>query len=113
MAQCEFACDAKVIRIGADPALYANALCDVAEAGSTPRAALAMAGRAPLRQRVECLVRGPRPHRTLLIASALVLTITTSLALSVIRLTGPAEPESSYTPEEIQLRLTADPFPGG
>lgn len=126
MAQCEFACDAKVIAVGADPANYATALCDVAEAGALPQAALAMAGRAPLRARVERVVCHKRSKHSLLVAAALVLTVTASLALSVVRLSpaelalaatgsgssGDTESESVYTQEEIDLRLNANPFPG-
>jgi beta-lactamase regulating signal transducer with metallopeptidase domain len=119
MAQCEFACDAKVISLGADPAHYASALCDVAEAGALPRAALAMAAPATLRQRVERVIRCQRAKGSLLVGAALLLTVTASLALSVVRLSPPrlaeaalpGAPASLYTPEEIELRLTADPFP--
>jgi beta-lactamase regulating signal transducer with metallopeptidase domain len=111
LAQCEYACDAKVISAGADPNLYVNALCDVAESGREPETALAMAGSAPLRRRVERLITLPKHRRHLLIGATLVLTAATSLALSVVRFT-PAPPiEPDYTPEEINRRLTADPFP--
>ena len=123
IAQCEFACDAKVIEVGADPAHYATALCDVAEAGALPHAALAMAGRASLRQRVERVVRCQRSKGSLLVGAALLLTVTASLAISVVRFapspvatsssgtSGAKESAPVYTPEEIHLRLTANPFP--
>jgi hypothetical protein len=77
-----------------------------------------MAGRATLRQRVARLVATPRAAAPLLVGTALVLTLTTSLALSVIRFSPAADPPGPkeaplYTPEEVHLRLTADPFPGG
>ena len=112
MAQCEFACDTFVIAAGAHPATYATALCDVAEeASDAPAAALAMAGPAPLRQRVERLVV-EEPQRTMpfLIAGTLLVTITASVALSVVRFRN-EWPGAGYTPEEIRMRLTADPFP--
>jgi beta-lactamase regulating signal transducer with metallopeptidase domain len=111
LAQCEYACDAKVISVGADPNLYVNALCDVAESGREPETALAMAGSAPLRQRVERLIAQPVHRRRILVGTTLLLTAATSLALSVVRFTPapPAEPE--YTAEEINLRLNANPFP--
>lgn len=120
MAQCEFACDAKVIEVGADPANYATALCDVAESSTLPRAALAMAGRASLRERVERVVCRQRSSGSLLVSAALLLTITASLALSVVRLSpaqlatnsGSSGDHGVYTQEEIDLRLTANPFPG-
>ncbi len=123
MAQCEFACDAKVIEVGADPAIYAMALCDVAEASALPEAALpaaalAMAGRASLRQRVERVIHRQRQSGSLLVSAALLLTVTASLALSVVRLSPPelassgSSGDALYTPEEIHLRMTANPFPG-
>ena len=73
-----------------------------------------MAGRAPLRQRVERLIDQPPSTRPVLVGTALVVTITTALALSIVRFT-PAEPVASattpYTPAEITLRHTANPFP--
>jgi beta-lactamase regulating signal transducer with metallopeptidase domain len=111
LAQCEYACDARVIAAGADHRDYVNALCDVAESGPEPQTALAMAGSAPLRQRVERLIAQPTHRHRLLISTTLLLTATTSLALSVLRF-APAPPaEPVYTPAEINLRLTADPFP--
>ncbi|MDA0768292.1 MAG: M56 family metallopeptidase [Verrucomicrobia bacterium] len=111
LAQCEYACDARVIAAGADPKDYVNALCDVAESGREPQTALAMAGSAPLRRRVERLIARPTHRHRLLVGSTLLLTATTSLALSVLRF-SPAPPiDPPYTPEEINLRLTADPFP--
>ena len=123
MAQCEFACDAKVIALGADPDRYATALCDIAEASTLPQAALAMAGRAPLRARVERVVCRRRAKHSLLVGAALLFTVSASLGLSVVRL-SPAEvalaaasgqsaedPASIYTPKEIALRSNANPFP--
>lgn len=123
MAQCEFACDAKVIAVGADPDRYATALCDIAEAGALPQAALAMAGRAPLRARVERVVCRSRAKHSLLVGAALLFTVSASLGLSVVRLSparlalaagsghGADHPSSLYPPEEIALRSSANPFP--
>ena len=123
MAQCEFACDAKVIALGADPDRYATALCDIAEAGTLPQAALAMAGRAPLRARVERVICRRRAKHSLLVGAALLFTVSASLGLSVVRI-SPAEmalaaasgqsaedPASFYTPKELALRSNANPFP--
>lgn len=113
LAQCEYACDARVISAGADPAHYVNALCDVAENGQEPQTALAMAGSAPLRQRVERLVAQPPHRRHLLVGVAFVLTASTAVALSVLRFSPAPPTKPGYTPEEIELRLNANPFPGG
>lgn len=111
VAQCEYACDARVIAAGADPRAYAGALCDVAESGRQPETALAMAGSAPLRRRVERLIARPAHQRQALVGGALLLTTVASLALSVVRFAPAPPPGDVYTPEEIHLRLTADPFP--
>lgn len=123
MAQCEFACDARVISVGTDPNHYATALCDVAEASALPQAALAMAGRAPLRARVERVICRHRPGHSLLVGAALLLTVSASLGLSVVRLSpaqlslagtsgqGMEVPSELYTPEELALRSNANPFP--
>ena len=111
VAQCEYGCDARVIAAGADPKAYVHALCDVAESGRQPETALAMAGSAPLRQRVERLIARPGRKHHLLIGLALLATTVASVALSTVRF-APAMPGGDvYTPEEVELRLTADPFP--
>jgi len=126
MAQCEFACDAKVLAVGADPGCYATALCDVAESGAhAPSAALAMAGRASLRERVERVVGRRRAKHSLLVGAALLLTVSASLALSVVRVSpaelvfagGPGSGDSRedlsgpWTPELVKERQSANPFP--
>ncbi|MEE2735065.1 MAG: M56 family metallopeptidase [Verrucomicrobiota bacterium] len=123
MAQCEFACDAKVIALGTDPDRYATALCDIAEAGTLPQAALAMAGRAPLRARVERVVCRRRAKHSLLVGATLLFTVSASLGLSVVRLSPArltlaadsghrADHLSSLSlAEEINLRSSANPFP--
>ncbi len=120
LAQCEYACDARVIASGANPDTYAHALCDIATQtsaaqNSAPRgpALLAMAGRAPLRRRVERLIGHPRAAAPLLVGTALALTFTTTLALSVVRFSSPDPGPATYSHQEIHLRLTATPFPGG
>lgn len=112
LAQCEYACDARVIASGANRDTYAHALCDVAEQASAPRGLLAMAGRAPLRRRVERLIEQPRATRPLLVGTALVVSFTAALALSIVRFSPAAPVAAVYTPAEINLRHTADPFPG-
>ena len=113
----------RVISVGTDPNHYATALCDVAEASTLPQAALAMAGRAPLRARVERVICRHRPGHSLLVGAALLLTVSASLGLSVVRLSpaqlslagtsgqGMEGPSELYTPEELALRSNANPFP--
>lgn len=112
LAQCEYACDAHVISTGADPASYVDALCDVAESPQQIRTSLAMAGSAPLRQRVERLAKNTHQKQSLLVGTILFATATASLALAVVRLSPPHSFHPDYPADEIELRLTADPFPG-
>ncbi len=122
ITQCEFACDARVIAAGTNPGNYASALCDIAEASALPASAMAMAGRAPLRARIERVVRCRSKGHPFVIAVALILTVSASLGLSVIRLSpaqiamsapgpGIAEPSKLYTAEELFLRSSARAFP--
>lgn len=123
ISECEFACDAHIISRGADAKTYILALCDVAQAASSykaPATALAMAGQAPLRKRVDQLLTGHASNSPVLVTLLLTLTASSTLALTLIRAEAPralevprAIPvaEDPYSPKEVQLRLTADPFP--
>jgi len=111
LSQCEYACDAHLVKKGTDPKIYANALCDVAQSASAPPLSLAMAGHVPLRERIIFLSKGGR--RGSIILTALILfTATSAIAMSVIRLTPePPTPRPAAPLTETQLRFTADPFP--
>lgn len=119
VAQAEFACDAHVISTGTDARTYALALCDVAAIAKNkpaPPAALAMAGQAQLKKRVEILLAGKPKTNTLLTTAILTLTASTTLAITLIRPTPPtptpsAQPLENYTQNEVRTRLTANPFP--
>lgn len=114
--QCEFACDARVLETGIDAKTYAHTLCDLAMPKDcrTPALAMAMATKSTLRDRVENLLSPRRPLTLLPIAATLVLTLGTALALSTLRpaIERTFAPESDYDEREIELRLTANPFPG-
>ncbi len=116
LTQCEFACDARVLETGIDAKSYAHTLCDLAMPKScrTPALAMAMATKSTLRDRVENLLSPRRPVTFLPIAATLLLTLGTALALSTLR---PAIEETfghgtDYQKAEVELRLTANPFPG-
>ena len=122
VTQCEFACDARVIAAGTNPGNYASALCDIAEASALPAAAMAMAGRAPLRARIERVVRCRSKGHPFIVAAALFITVSASLGLSVVRLSpaqsaisvpgiGNTSPSTLYSPEELSLRSNARAFP--
>jgi len=108
-SHCELACDAWVINHGISRKAYLNALCDVAEAatmGETKRFALSMADHVSLSERVKTLVDNPRQKSPVLVG--LFLLIIASFGLMIVSL----EPKmSNVNDQEVELRLTASPFP--
>lgn len=120
--QCEFAVDAKIIEGGTDVQCYVSALCNVAETlipqKTLPNGALAMADKASLRNRVNNLANTRASSSPLVVALLLGCTISSTLALAVVRpqasLTTPSQPHFPtpvYSAQEIELRLSASPFP--
>jgi len=114
LTQCEYACDAHLLKRGADPKTYALALCDVAQAASTPGLSLAMAGHAPLRDRILCL-SSDRRRGSLLLPAIVLITAGSAIAMSMVRFVptnGEPLPEApAPVLTETELRFTADPFP--
>lgn len=138
--ECEYACDAHVISCGAHPANYINALCDVAEFcqgtqmlnsrkghGLAFSAALSMANKASLRNRVENLVekkQGASKLNSLMVMTTLIVSTCAALAINLVRPDAERDIQSEilvssneaaqedYTPAEVDLRLSANPFPG-
>lgn len=136
--ECEYACDAHVISCGAHPGNYINALCDVAESCQESRmlnsrkgqnsglafsAALSMANKASLRNRVENLLerkQGTNKASSLIVISILAVSATAALAINLVR--PDVKPvrldfnqaEKTISPEKVEvgLRLSANPFPG-
>lgn len=109
LTQCEFACDTHLLRRGADPKVYAHALCDVAESGSAPTLSMAMAGHIPLRKRIQHIV-SPKSNRSLLLGSFVLITSSSAVAMSLVQFVPQFIP--AYPASEIELRLNASPFPG-
>ena len=114
-AQCEFACDARVLSTGIDAKKYAHTLCDLAMPKDcrTPALAMAMATKSTLRDRVDNLLSPKRPLTLIPIVATLLLTLGTALALSTFRpaIERTFAPESDYDTNEVELRLSANPFP--
>ncbi|WP_411826885.1 M56 family metallopeptidase [Luteolibacter sp. AS25] len=108
--QCEYACDESVIRSGANPRAYAHTLCDVAQKKAAPTFAFAMADKSSLELRVRRISESGNRRKSLAVAVAAITGLLSALALSAI---GSEKPKG-ITPDaaEIQLRLTANPFPG-
>lgn len=112
LTQCEYACDAHLLKRGADPKSYALALCDVAQAASTPALSLAMAGHALLRDRIKFL-SDSRRRGSFMLPAIVLITAGSAIAMTMVRLvpsTGHAHPASPPS-NETELRFTADPFP--
>jgi len=110
-SQCEFACDAHLVKQGTDPRIYAHALCDVARSAAAPPLSLAMAGHVPLRERILFLSRGGQ-RGSLALCAAIALTASSAIAMSLIRFAPENEGSSTSFPDrETELRFTADPFP--
>ncbi|MEJ6560747.1 MAG: M56 family metallopeptidase [Akkermansiaceae bacterium] len=109
LTQCEYACDAHLLEKGADPKSYANALCDVAESSSLPPLSLAMAGHAPLRERIQ-QIASPKSGRSIWLGIFIVAISVPAIAMSVIRFAPEIFP--SYSADEIEMRFSAAPFPG-
>lgn len=110
--QSELACDRWVIQQGVCRRTYLHALCDVAESSRTASPsvsiALSMADRAHLAARVESLVESsPRTIRKSLLSLVFLLFLTL-LGASIVSLKAFS---STVPAEEIQLRLSANPFP--
>ena len=116
LTQCEFACDARVLATGIDAKSYAHTLCDLAMPKDcrTPALAMAMATKSTLRDRVENLLSPRRPVTLFPIIATLLLTVGTALALSTLRpaIERTFSPSTDYDAQEIELRLSANPFPG-
>ena len=108
--QCEYACDAMVLREGIDAKAYARVLCDFAEERSVSPLALSMAETSSLESRVERMLMPGRRFsgKSLLALGGLGLIAACSLSM-IGRETGNDAPVPA---EEVHLRLTADPFPG-
>jgi beta-lactamase regulating signal transducer with metallopeptidase domain len=104
--QCEYACDAVVVKNGMDRKTYARVLCDFAEGNSISPLALSMADRSSLESRVCRMLKptGPPAAKLLLAMGCAGLAAACSLAM-IGRKSG------AVSPNEVRLRLTADPFP--
>ncbi len=102
--QSEIACDAAVLSTGAAPGGYAHLLCDLAQVRQTPLVA-AMAG-STLGKRVEHLQRPGRRLSPLSLCLLLASLLAGGVACGLSRTHDP------LPFPEVQLRLSADPFPG-
>jgi beta-lactamase regulating signal transducer with metallopeptidase domain len=111
-SQAEFACDARVVGCGIRADRYAHILCDLA--GHAPSPAIGMAAPCSLEKRVRMLHSARGAVAPLVLAAAVIGLAAVALGLTVLRTRPPtaqATPAPDYTPQEVETRLSADPFP--
>ncbi len=108
--QCEYACDTIVLGDGIAAKTYASVLCDFAAQDSPSLLAPAMAEACPLEHRVRRMLAPQRALSGKSLALLALLGVLTACSLSMIGGSKPVEP--SIPAGEVQLRLTANPFPG-
>jgi len=107
-AQAELACDAAVLQQGAAPKRYATLILAQAltARAATPLAA-PFARRHGVERRVRHLLSPHRPHGGVLVPALLALLTFSGLAIALLR-----QAENPPPAAEIELRHTANPFPG-
>ncbi len=109
--QCEYACDAMVLKNGTRAGDYARLLCEFAEDRAPSGPVLAMAVASSLESRVRRLMK-PKGNRGN--APLFVLVTLTMAFAGVLAMLGPSPREAAPVPaEEVELRWSANPFPGG
>ena len=107
--QSELACDAWVMKKVISRKTYLNALCDVAESISSKQSipySLSMADHISLADRVKILVNDPIKKNPLLVGLFLLVLVTVGFGIVSLKTVG-----NQVSPDEINLRLTANPFP--
>ena len=111
LSQCEYACDAHLVKKGTDPRVYTNALCDVAQSASAPPLSLAMAGHVPLREHIIFLSRSRR-RGSVILSGLILVTASSAIAMSMIRFVPKRSEAPFLNPiDEVELRFNADLFP--
>ena len=108
IAQCEYACDARVLSNGVAAARYAGLLCDLASGGGGRQPGLAMASREGLETRVLRLMGTPPQRRRATVVLGVLGFLGVALMLALCG--EPGRP--AVRDVESQLRWSADPFPG-
>ncbi|MGJ8643412.1 MAG: M56 family metallopeptidase [Luteolibacter sp.] len=105
--QCEYACDESVIRQGTNAKRYATLLCDFAENRPHSPFALAMADSSSLEKRVGRMFQPTGRNSFLTFVILGIFGAISACALAMLDNQQPQIPDA-----EIQLRMTANPFPG-
>ena len=105
--QSECACDELVLRGGAKRKTYAGLLCDLAESGKSRSLVLAMAETSSLEKRIARMIYRKEKRGGAMLAALGLAGIGIACAFSMISGKAPVDAQ------EVELRLKADPFPGG
>ncbi len=108
--QCEFACDAMVIKNGVQPGDYARVLCDFAQDTVPHGPVLAMAGTSSLEARVGRLMAARNRQGSA--GLFVMIGLTLACAGGLISLGPKSETTVPVSQGEVELRWTAQPFPG-
>jgi len=107
--QCEFACDAAVLRKGANVKSYAGVLCDFATNHPAPPLALAMASAPSLESRVVRMLSPRGVAGTSMLVTLACAGFGAACLLSMIH-RGNTTPQG-VSAEEVEIRWSANPFP--
>lgn len=114
-AECEATCDAAVLNAGATPKDYVETLLSFSKMSAVP--AISIAGKSSLRRRIERFLEDSKRSKTLrwrvgfgIIAAVLAMIF--SLMFEV-KFASPEEAQTVASPlaEEVEIRLSANPFP--
>jgi len=108
LIQCEFACDEAVLKQGAKRESYATLLCDLAEEKSPHGPVLAMAEPSGLEVRVRRIMKRSGNAEEMGTSWLILFAVSAAGLLAILG----AEQIAGYTQKEIDLRRSADPFPG-
>lgn len=108
--QCEYACDAMVLDRGSRADEYARVLCAFAEDRAPAGPVLAMAVASTLESRVRRLIK-PR-DRTGSAMLAVLITLTLAFAGALATFGPSLQEDAPVSAEEVDLRWSANPFPG-
>lgn len=105
--QCEYACDESVLRAGIDAKVYALRLCEMAEVRKNSPLTLAMASPSSLRLRVTHMLQPSVKMTALALFTLMLIGMICAGGLSVL-----GAKHLRIGQDEVNLRLSAEPFPG-
>lgn len=112
--QCEYACDALVLRGGVAARDYARLLCDFADDDVPHGPVLAMSAGSSLESRVRRLMKPAGKRGGVIVPAMLVVVIGVAASLAMLA-PGVEESEGTeevFSKEEVETRWSADAFPG-